>query len=248
MEQLLENLRSYGRLLELEDSIPYWESQIPELKDRMTEMKWNQQQKETELLTLQEPNMFQRIFGRAEEKKEKLVKQIREITAARTAAQWELDDLEKQIAAGKQEVAALAESREAYETARNALTLSAAQESRLLMEQISVLAPVALEAAWHVLTALENARPWMQQDAVRKGVSEKNRKMECLLKAEEAAARLRNILEALPEGVATVGSYLQSPHDYIYGVTSEFKQLDRLERAQEQIRTIRTQLKLLLGE
>ena len=71
MEQLLEKLRSCGRYLELKDNIPYWESQIPDLKDRLEEMKWNQQQKETELLSLQEPNFFQRIFGRAEEKKEK---------------------------------------------------------------------------------------------------------------------------------------------------------------------------------
>jgi hypothetical protein len=52
----------------------------------------------------------------------------------------------------------------------------------------------------------------------------------------------------MPDGVAPIGSYLQAPRDYIYGVTSEYKQLDRLERAQEQIRNIRTQLKLLLGE
>ena len=72
--------------------------------------------------------------------------------------------------------------------------------------------------------------------------------MECLSAAEAAATRLAEILAVMPEGVATIGSYLREPHDHIYGVTSEFKQLDRLEQAQEQIRTIRTQLKLLLGE
>ena len=105
MEDLIKNLRAYGRFLELEDSIPFWESQIPELKDRLEEMKWNQQQKEMELLNLQEPNFVQRIFGKAEEKKERISKQIREITAAKTAAQWELEGLEKQIAAGREELA-----------------------------------------------------------------------------------------------------------------------------------------------
>lgn len=248
MEQLLAKLQDYSRFLELEDSIPYWESQIPELKDRLEEMKWNQQQKELELLQLKEPNFFERIFGRAEEKKERVSKQIREITAARTAAQWELEGLEKQIAAGREELALLADSRKSYEAARSGAVLSAAQESQLMMEEITAFAPVALETAWHVLMALEEARPWMSRDARTTRVGEDNRKMACLSKAEEAAARLRELLAVMPEGVATVGSYLRAPHDYIYGVTSEFKQLDRLERAQEQIRTIRTQLKLLLGE
>lgn len=248
MEQLLDSLRAYGRFLELEDSIPYWESRIPELNDRLSEMKWNLQQKELELLQLQKPNFFQRMFGRAEEKKERLHKQIREITATRTAVQWELEGLQKQIAAGKQELQTLAESRQHYETAKAAAVLTPAQESRLMMEEITAFAPVALETAWHILEALEDARPWMRRDAQTTRVEPENRKMECLSKAEAAAERLRGILSVMPEGVATVGSYLRAPRDYIYGVTSEFKQLDRLELAQEQIRTIRTQLKLLLGE
>ena len=248
MEQLLEKLRNYSRFLELESGIPYWESQIPELKDRLSEMEWNQQQKETELLSLQEPNFFQRIFGRAEEKKERISKQIRELTAAKTALRWELDGLEKQVEAGKKELARLAGSREAYEAARRDTVLSTAQESRLMMEQITAFAPVALETAWHVLAALEDARPWMQKDALTTRVGQDNRKMEYLANAESAAGRLAEILTALPEGIATVGSYLRAPREYIYGVTSEFKQLDRLEQAQEQIRTVRTQLKLILGE
>ena len=103
MEDLIKKLRDYSRFLELEDSIPYWENQIPELKDRLEEMKWNQQQKEIELLNLEEPNFFQRTFGRAEEKKERISKQIREITAAKTSAQWELEGLEKQIKEGKED-------------------------------------------------------------------------------------------------------------------------------------------------
>ena len=97
MEELLTKLHSYSRFLELEDSIPYWEAQLPELEDRIEEMKWNLQQKELELLQLKEPNFFQKMFGRAEEKKETLSKQIREIKAAQTAAQWELEGLEKRL-------------------------------------------------------------------------------------------------------------------------------------------------------
>ncbi len=248
MEELLKKLKDYSRFLELEGSIPYWQSQKPELKARLEEMKWNLQQKEMELLQLKEPNFFQRMFGRAEEKKEKLSKQIREITGARTAAQWELDGLEKQIEAGRLEVQSLSGSREAYEAAKAKASLSPAQESRLMMAEITAFVPVALETAWHILEALEDARPWMRKDAVSNRVGEGSRRMECLGKAEAAAIRLREILSVLPEGIADAGSYLKAPNAYICGVTSEFKQLDRLELAQEQIRNIRNQLKLVLGE
>lgn len=248
MELLLNKMKAYSRQLELEDSISYWESQIPEMKDRQEEMKWNLQQKEVELLTLKEPNFFQRIFGRAEEKKERISQQIREITSARMALQWDLEALEKKIAAGKQELETLADSRASYEAARAQTSLSPSQESCLMMEQITTFAPIALETAWRVLEALEEARPWMCRDAMSSRVGPENRRMECLGKAEQSARRLLELLSVLPEGTATIGAYLREPKAYIGGVTSEFKQLDRLEMAQEQIRNIRNQLKLLLGE
>jgi len=245
MDDLLKKLNNYSRFLELEDSIPYWESQIPELQERISEMKWNLQQKELELLQLKEPNFFQRMFGRAEETKEKLSKQIREITAARSAAQWELEGLEKQIEAGKQELESLAGSGEAYEAAKKEAVLTCAQESRLMMEEITAFAPLALETAWRALTALEDARPWMRSTRV---MAEGSRKMEHLYRAQDCSRRLLKILAALPEGAASPGAKLENPYDYICGATSEYKQMDRLENVQEQLRTVRTQLKLLLGE
>ena len=130
MDELLKKLKDYSRFLELQDSVPYWEGQIPELEARLDEMKWNLHQKELELLQLKEPNFFQRILGRAEEKKEKLSKQIREISAARTAAQWERDGLNKQIEEGKRELETLADSREIYDAARKEAVLTMAQESQ----------------------------------------------------------------------------------------------------------------------
>ena len=159
MEELLTKLHSYSRFLELEDSIPYWEAQVPELKDRIEEMKWNLQQKELERLQLKEPNFFQRVFGRAEEKQELLDRQIRELKAAQTAAQWELEGLEKKISGGREELEALADSGKAYASAKAEQVLTSAQESRLLMEEISAFAPLALETAWRALMALEDARP-----------------------------------------------------------------------------------------
>ena len=248
MEELLALLHSYSRFLELEDSIPYWEAQLPELRDRIDEMQWNLRQKEQEVLQWKNPNLFQRVFGRAEEKQERLDQQIRELKTARMAAQWELEGLEKKICSGKEEQTALADSRKAYEAAKGEKVLTSAQESLLMMEEISAFAPVAMETAKRALEALEDARSWMQRDALSSRVGEGNRKMECLYRAQDYARRLLTILSALPEGAANPGTGLENLYDYICGATSQYKQMDRLELVQIRLRDIRNQLKLLLGE
>ena len=245
MDELLKKLKDYSRFLDLEDSIPYWESQIPELEDRIEEMKWNKQQKELEMLQLKEPNFFQRVFGKAEEKKETLALQIQEIKSAHMAATWDLEGLRKKIEAGKQELATLADSQKVYEDAKSEFVLSPAQESRLLMEQITAFAPLALETAWRVLTTLEDARPWIRSNRV---MMDGSRKMELLYRAQDYARRLLKILAALPEGAADPCTRLENLYDYVCGATSEYQQMDRLENIQIELRTLRNQLKLLLGE
>ena len=248
MDELLKKLKDYSRFLELEDSIPYWECQIPELKARLEEMKWNLQQKELELLQLKNPNFFQRMFGRAEEKQEILSKQIREINSARTAAQWDLEALEQKIRSGEQELEILSGCREAYQTVRAGTILTTAQESQLMMAEISSFAPVARKTVGRALEALEDARFWMGKDARSTRVGQDNRKMECLYRAQNCTRRLLELLSAMPEGVASPGSSFANLYDYVCGVTSEFKQLDRLNNAMEQLRTVYNQLRLLLGE
>lgn len=245
MEQLLEKLHAYSRFLELEDSIPYWESLMPELEDRIEELKWNKQQKELEMLQMKEPNFFQRWLGRAEEKKELLGRQIREISAAQSAAIWELEDLKKKLLEGKQELTNLADTQKVYEAAKAESMLTPGQESRLLMEQITAFAPLALETAWRALTTLEDARPWIRSN---RAMVDGSRKMELLYRAQDYSRRLLKILAALPEGAADPCTRLENLYDYICGATSEYKQQDRLENVQIELRTLRNQLKLLLGE
>ena len=248
MEELLKKLTAYSRFLELEDSLPYWEAQVPQMKERIRDLQWNQGSKTLELQNLEEPGFFQRLFGRAEEKKDLLTRQISQITAALTAAKWDLEELEEKIEKGKLELEALSGSGEAYRTEKASAVLTSAQESRLMMEEISAFAPLAMETAGRILEALEDARPWMRHDAMTDRVGSGNRKMDYLGKAEQGASRLAELLATMPEGCASIGSYLRHPHEYIYGVTSEFKQLDRLNSAQEQVNNVRNQLKLLLGE
>ena len=245
MENLIGKLRAYSRFLELEDSIPYWESLMPELEDRIEELKWNKQQKELEMLQRKEPNFFQRLFGKAEEKKELLGKQIREITAAHSAAVWELEGLKKNVQEGKQELVTLQNSQKAYEDAKAESILSPGQESRLLMEQITAFAPLALETAWRALTVLEDARPWIRSN---RAMVEGSRKMELLYRAQDHSRRLLKILAALPEGAVAPYARLEYLYDDICGATSEYRQQNRLEDVQIELRTLRNQLKLLLGE
>ena len=245
MDELLKKMKDYSRYLELEDSIPYWEGQIPELEERLEEMKWNLQQKELELLQLKEPGFFQRIFGRAEEKKEVLSRQIREITSAQLAATWELEGLQKKLTEGNAELQTLEGSEDAYQTAKASAVLTTAQESRLMMEQITAFAPLALETAWRALMTLEEARPWIRSNRI---LVEGSRKMELLYRAQNQTRRLLKMLAALPEGAANPGTKLENLYDYICGATSEYKQQDLLENVQIELRTMRNQLKLLLGE
>ena len=231
MEQLLEKLRAYSRFLELEDSIPYWEAQIPELENRITEMTWNLQQKEQSLLQLKQPGFFQRILGRAEEQQNKINKQIQEINAAKTAAQWDLDGLKKRVEAGKEERERLTGSGAVYEEAKINMVFTPAQESRLMMAELSAFAPAAMATAGRVLEALDAARLWMGQESINVQVQQE---------VEAAANRLRDILSVLPEGVAPVGSFLRVP--------GKFLTSSGLDQAQEQIQQVINQLRLLLGE
>ena len=104
-----------------------------------------------------------------------------------------------------------------------------------MMAEITAFAPAALRTAERLLDNLENARFWIQKE---------NRDVTCLQDVESAANRLGDILSVLPEGVATIGSYLQSPVEYISGDDS----WNRLHEAQEQVRNVSNQLRLLLGE
>ncbi|MBQ7002143.1 MAG: hypothetical protein IJN67_14095 [Oscillospiraceae bacterium] len=245
MDKLKQYLQNYGRFLSLEDSLPQWEQERAELKVRIGELSLNREQKKWELEHLENPGFFRRLLGKSEEKKEKLTKQLREVTAALNAAKWELEALEKRIDEGKQELEALSGSRERYLQAKQDAQLSTMQESQLVMEEIAAFTPAAIAAADRVLAALEEARPWMQKDVRYTGVSSVNRKMECLALAAENAHRLVALLGILPEGCANIGNYLKAPDGYVDAVTMEYAKLDRLNNAINQVRETRNQLGML---
>lgn len=245
MEDLIKKLGDYARYLALEDSIPYWQQQRSDLKVRLGELRLSRDRKQWELDHLENPGFFQRLLGKAEEKKEKLTRQVSQVKAALNAARWELETLDKKLEEAMREKETLCGSREAYALAKQEAVLTTMEESQLMMQEIAAFVPAAITAADRVLEALEDARPWMQQDVRYTGVSAANRKLECLTLAAENARRLVSILETMPQGCADVGGYLQSPEGYVDAVTMEYAKLDRLNSAIGQVRQTRNQLGML---
>ena len=232
METLLEKLRAYCRFLELEDSLSCWESRQSEQLIHLATLQENLEKKQQELENMKSPTFFRKVLGQASGKREKLRRQTQEITAAITAAQWELSSLEKKIAVGKQERENLRDSREIYEREKQKMDLNAAQESQLMMAEISGFVPSARKNTERALETLEDIRFWRHR-----GIEDSDR----LKEAASSAVRLREILSVLPEGIASSGSYLQMPEEYLQGKYP-------LENAIEQLTTIQTQLRLLMGE
>ena len=226
----MEKLINYARFLDLERSIPDLEAKRKLLQAKVRETKMDCDWKEIEQKNLENPGFFQRIFGRTEEKKEKAYFAYREALAVWESVKRELAEVEIRLDAEKQQMQSLIGSKKAYDGFSGNYTSE---------QKCEVFGPVAVQAANRCIEALEEARVWMQEDALRKGVRSGNRKMEFLAHAAKNARQLMTIwgligLESIP-----VGSYLKDPDSYITNVTSEFKQLDRLETAQSQVRVCR---------
>ena len=240
MEELLNKLKAYSRYLELEDSISHWEAQTRELKARIRELKTNRDNTESSLQRMENPGFFQRLFGGSGEKRERLQQQLSQANSAWAAAKWDLEELQQKLTAGKQEWETLAGSREAYVSAKEAAALDSAAESRLMMEELSAFAPLALTMAERTLASLQNAQ------LLGAGVTEM--KTELLNEAVKDALQLRELLQVLPEGCADIGGFLENPNGFLYATAAKFGQQNRLNMAAGQIQRVVNQLKAILGE
>lgn len=240
MDDLLNKLKNYSRFLELEDSIPLWEVQTLELKARIRELKTNCDNKESSLQRMENPGFFQRLFGGSGEKRERLQQQLSQANAAWVAAKWDLEELQQKLTAGKQEWETLAGSREDYVSAKEAAALDSAAESRLMMEELSAFAPLALTMAERTFASLQNVH------LLGAGVTEM--KTELLNEAVKNALQLRELLQVLPEGCADIGGFLENPNGFLYATAAKFGQQNRLNMAAGQIQRVVNQLKAILGE
>lgn len=231
-EQILEE---YGRFLLLRDAVPGWEAQCREGRAALREKKLDMDWKEVDMKNLENPNFFQRLLGRIEEKQEKARTAYREAAAEYTREKRHLEGLEQKLTEMKQELSALEGAEEAWRSRQGE------DISKELVRQY--IAPAALQAANLILEALEQAGEWMRVDARRRDVQQGNRKLEFLGLASGYALRLVDYLALMGMDPGQQGGYLRYPDSYITGVTSEYKQLDRLNGAMDQVRQVRSNLK-----
>lgn len=238
MERVRKQLQNYGRFLALEEQLPLLREQLVEGKHLLIEAGGNVRVAQWELEKAEKGGFFQRLLGNQEDKKEQAYRKLRTAQTEKQQAQQELDLRTKALSDAEQEYAALSGSWEAYLRERERFAAMSEGE-------MPILADICIRQAGKCLEALEQARPWMREDVRRKGVSYSNRKLEFLAIARECAGRMVGLLELLPDGLVEIPQYLRSPDGFILGVTMEYKQLDRLNLAMEQVRKLRRRLREL---
>lgn len=238
MEQVLRELKHYSRWLQLETELPRLEAALEEAKDLRIEARGSVRVIQWELDRLEKPGFFQRLKGDLEERKDEFRREYRTAQAKAQQAQEEVALRERELEEARQEFAALSSSWEAY--LREKARFGEAVEGEL-----GLLAAIGIGLTIDCQEALEQARPWMRVDVMRTGVGYDNRKLEFLGIAGERAGRVLAVLRQLPEGLVEIPGYLKNPMGFITGYTMEFKQLDQVNLAIEQVRELRQELKKL---
>lgn len=238
MEKVLQELKNYSRWLQLENTFPRLEEALEEAKElrinaggRLRLAQWEQER-------LENPGFFQKLKGGLEERREEIYREQRAAQAQVQEVQREVQLREQELQSARQEFAALSGSWEAYLREKALL-------GQIVEGEPELLTCICIGLTKDCQEALEQARPWMRADTLRRGVSYENRKLEFLAIAGEKAAAIRDILEQLPEDSAEIPGYLRNPEGFILGYTMEFKQLDQLNLAIEQIWQLRQKLKTL---
>lgn len=238
MEQILRELRNYSRWLRLETELPWLEEALKEAKALRIEAGGRVRVAQWELERLEKPGFFQKLKGGLEEKKEEVYREYRTAQAQYQKAQEEVELRDAELQTAREEFASLQDSWNRY-LEEKARAGSAAEEETELLKKLGI------GLSGDCQEALEEARPWMRADVLRKGISYENRKLEFLGIARDKAQRLKAILEQLPEGSVEIPSYLRSPDGFILGYTMEFRQLDQVNLAIEQVSALRSRLREL---
>lgn len=238
MERVLQELKNYSRWLQLEAEIPRLEDALAESKALRIEAGGSVRVAQWELERLEKPGFFQRLKGDLEERKEEFYREYRAAKVQLQQAQQEVDDRTGELHRAQEDFSGLSDSWNAYLREKKRFGGPVEGETELL-------AGIGIGLAADCQEALEEARPWMRMDVLRTGVSQANRKLEFLGIAREKAGRLVALLEQLPEGSLEIPGYLRNPDGFILGYTMEFKQLDRVNLAIEQVRAVCSRLREL---
>lgn len=243
MEKLAADLI---RFTELETRISELDAECTGLKEDLNFYGEKAQTARSKVNALENPGLFTRLLGRVEEKRESAWQALRDASAAQERARQSLQNCESALESAKAEYEDLRNSKTAYESAKASyLFRPDAQEEFVIELDTAIIRAQGIQSAGRILSFLEEARGWMEIDAVRKGVSEGNRKLEFLSKAASEAEILHSLLSQLPGNPIPSPNYLLYPEHYITQPTSEFAQLDRLNLAFDHVRSVRNQLREL---
>lgn len=239
MDELLGKLRDCSRFLKLDGDLSDWEARADEERCRIQELREAISRKEAELAGQETSGFLKRFLGNTGGKKGKLEQQLGEQKAALKAARRDLEILENKTETAKAQRLLLAESREAYAAARKAASLTAAQETRLMLEELAAFGDPALALARKTLRSLETA--------LLLGKDNENMKKMLLQEAVENAKNLQTVLRLLPEGFAESGSCLSDPDIWLCEKDSSETQRS-LSLAVSQLQNLSNQLRAILGE
>lgn len=247
MEHVRELLCNAAKLEELELQLPELKIRHEELKETVSDRKYERDWAVLTAKNLEDPGFFQRLLGSVAEKQEKAQAEAREATAAYEAVKRELDDLEHQLDTLQEAYVTLSDSREVYQHARTAFLATAdAHEIQSLRElETDTFRPVALEYLRQIRKALYAARGWMQKDIRPRYGTVAGRRMEFLHLADDYAEKLKTLLIYFPEGSVTLGASISCPSDYVRNVSTNLSQIDFLNIAIEQSQRVQAQLEAL---
>lgn len=242
MEEMIQRLKDHGRFLELEILIPELKEKLTEGKRLLREAGLETAQNKWAYSKLEKGSFFQRLRGNWEKKKEAAWQNYRAAERREQEYGQAVSFWEEQLAQEQKELAALTGSLERYLQQREGYLLSGGDRDALLEAQKEQLAAIAAKEVDRCIAALEGAHGWMQEDAIRKGVGQENRKMEFLKRAGAHVENIKKLLPLLPEHTVEAPDYMRNPDGFILNYTSEFKQLDRLNLAVEQLRKLKKEI------
>ena len=245
MDNVLKCLNAYVRQRELEKIIPELDRNLREGKSRLREAQLTLAQAQWELRKAEKGGFFQKLLGNQEEKIEKAHREYREAQTAEQKEKQSVQEAANALEKATQENAELTGSWETFLAEKQRYLAQGGDREAFAEMTTSVLAEQAVAEIGECLADLEEALPWMRADVRTTRISPDNRKLEFLGYAREHASITLTLLQQLPEGSVDIPGYLRNPDGFIMGVAMAYKQLDRMELAQTQLRELRNQLRQL---
>ncbi len=234
MEKILKN---YGRYLLLQSQLPDLEREKEDARRIALAAEREKSQRKVKWECLKDPDFFQRLLGKVEEKKEAAYRVYQEADTA-----WKK-------ACQASEAAACA-----WEKVNVELDTLAQAEKQYTMlektEEVKVLAMEAFRPAAQynlrcVLDALEQTLEWERGELGTMGNSPEHgtKLLKRLAAAKESAEKLRYILAQFPEPDSWVCDYLRNPDGFIHdGIIMKFSPRDRIRTAIGQVEQLKTRL------